>query len=121
MARARPAVCVALLLALAAVAVAGAEPRTIELAIRKGELPQGQRVVRVRQGDDVTLRWTTDMPLAVHLHGYDIEMTLAPGPPTSTRFTWLLARSMSDSAVSAKVRRVVTSSVEIASIAAPIA
>lgn len=83
----RPTVCVALLLALAAVAVAGAEPRTIELAIRKGELPQGQRVVRVRQGDDITLRWTTDTPLAVHLHGYDIEMTLAPGPPTSTRFT----------------------------------
>lgn len=68
-------------------ALAAAEPRIIDLAIRDGELPKEKQLVQVRQGDDVTLRWTTDKPLTVHLHGYDIEIKLAPGPPKSTRFT----------------------------------
>jgi len=75
------------LLALIAVAGAGAEPRVIEFAIRNGRLPEDRRVVRVSQGDEVTLRWTTDRPLTVHLHGYDIETKLSPGTSVSTRFT----------------------------------
>jgi hypothetical protein len=62
------------------------EPRVIDLSIRNRELPRDQRVVRVRQGDDVTLRWVTDGPLTVHLHGYDIETKLAPGPAIVMRF-----------------------------------
>lgn len=75
------------LLALAAVVGVRAEPRVIDLAIKNGRLPEDQRVVRVQQGDEVTLRWTTDRPLTLHLHGYDIEEKLAPGPPLSMRFT----------------------------------
>ena len=75
------------LLTLVAVAHAVAEPRLVELAIHNGRLPEDQRVVRVQQGDDVTLRWTTDQPLTLHLHGYDIEETLAPGTPAAMRFT----------------------------------
>ena len=75
------------LLALVAGAGAGAEPRVVELALRDGQLPEDRRVVRVRQGDEVTLRWTTDRPLTVHLHGYDIEAKLSPGVPVSIRFT----------------------------------
>jgi hypothetical protein len=78
---------VVVLLALLAVAGAGAEARVIELAIKNGRLPQDRRVVRVRQGDEVTLRWTTDRPLTVHLHGYDLEARLSPGAPVSTLFT----------------------------------
>jgi FtsP/CotA-like multicopper oxidase with cupredoxin domain len=63
------------------------ESRVIDLSIRNGELPADTRVVRVRQGDDVTLRWTTDAALAIHLHGYDLERKLAPGPSVSMRFT----------------------------------
>ena len=66
--------------------VARAEQRVIELSIRNGELPKDTRVVRVRQGDDVTLRWTADEPLTIHLHGYDLEKTLSPGTPVSMRF-----------------------------------
>ncbi len=76
-----------MLLALIAVPSAGAEPRVIELALRNGRLPEDRRVVRVSQGDEVTLRWTTDRPLTVHLHGYDIETKLSPGTSVSTRFT----------------------------------
>src|SRR5712691_6170432 len=66
---------------------AAAEARVIELSLRNGQLAEDQRVVRVQQGDDVTLRWTTDRPLTVHLHGYDLEHNLSPGAPVSMRFT----------------------------------
>ena len=64
-----------------------AQTRTFELPVRNGELPVDGRVVRVRQGDDVTLRWTTDRPYTIHLHGYDIEQPLSPAGPVSMRFT----------------------------------
>jgi hypothetical protein len=68
------------------VAAAAAEPRVIELALREGRLPERQRVITVRQGDDVTLAWTTDRPVTLHLHGYDLETKATPGTPVSMRF-----------------------------------
>ncbi len=43
------------------------------------EVAGGLGVVRVTQGDQVELRWTTDEETEVHLHGYDIEVELMPG------------------------------------------
>jgi hypothetical protein len=74
-------------LALGAVAGVGAEPLTIELALRNGRLPENGRVIRVKQGDDVTLRWTTDRACTLHVHGYEIEEQLTPGTPVIVRFT----------------------------------
>jgi FtsP/CotA-like multicopper oxidase with cupredoxin domain len=69
-------------------AVAAAEePRLFELSVRNGKLVGGERVIRVRQGDVVTLRWTTDKALTIHLHGYDIETRLSPAAPVSMQFT----------------------------------
>lgn len=68
------------------VAVGAAEPRIIDLAVRAGALAPGQRLVRVQQGDDVTLRWTTDGPLTLHLHGYDIQAKPRPGAPAEMTF-----------------------------------
>jgi hypothetical protein len=85
--RGRGLLAAALLLLFAAGSPAGAEPQVINLAIRNGDLSKEMRVIRVRQGDDVTLRWTTDAALTIHLHGYDIEQKLSPGPPISVRFT----------------------------------
>ena len=48
------------------------EPRLIDLPVRERLLPRDQRTIRVQLGDDVTLRWTTNHELTVHLHGYDI-------------------------------------------------
>jgi hypothetical protein len=74
-----------------ALLVAGApawpEPRVVDLSIRHGELPKEARVIRVRQGDEVTLHWRTDAALTIHLHGYDLETKLAPGAPVSMRFS----------------------------------
>ena len=74
-------------LALAATVSALAEPRLFELALKDGRLPEGQRLIRVRQGDEVTLKWTTDRPFALHLHGYDLEAKLAPQAAVELRFT----------------------------------
>ena len=77
----------ALVATLLVAVVAGAEPRTIELALKDGRLPDTQRLVRVQQGDEVTLTWTTDRPYTLHLHGYELEATLTPDKPATVRFT----------------------------------
>jgi hypothetical protein len=70
-----------------AAAPACAEPRSVELVISKGELPQEQRLIAVSQGDELTLRLTSDRPLEVHLHGYEVEQTLSPGAVASLHIT----------------------------------
>jgi len=58
--------------------------RRFDLALKAGELPKDQRTIKVKQGDSVELRWTTDKPIRLHLHGYDIEVAVKPGEPTLT-------------------------------------
>lgn len=64
-----------------------AEPRLFELALKDGRLPESQRLLRVRQGDEVTLKWTTDRPFTLHVHGYDLEAKLVPQTAVELRFT----------------------------------
>jgi protein SCO1/2 len=52
------------------------EERTFNLTIEKRKVKRDTRTVRVKQGEKVTLRWSTDETVALHLHGYDIEKTL---------------------------------------------
>ncbi len=72
-------------------AVAGghamAEPRAFDLPVKGGRLPPNQALVRVRQGDEVTLKWTSDQAVALHLHGYDLEAKVTPAAPAEMRFT----------------------------------
>jgi len=63
-----------------------AAPRTFELRIAHRRVPPTQRVLRATEGERVELRWTSDEPLVLHLHGYDIEMRVAPGKPAVTAF-----------------------------------
>jgi len=77
-------VATAILLAVAAVS---AEPRVFDLAIHGGSLPSEQRVLRVQQGDAVTLRWTSDRSLTLHLHGYDVEQRVTPQTTATMSFT----------------------------------
>ena len=60
---------------------------TFELTVTQGKVPVNMRLIRVQQGDIVRLRWRTDRPLTVHLHGYDIEQTIAPGAVAEMTFT----------------------------------
>jgi hypothetical protein len=73
------------LLAVALPAVAQAqETRRFDLVLKAGELPKEQRLIKVKQGDAVEFRWTSDRPIRLHLHGYDVEVAVKPGEPTVT-------------------------------------
>jgi hypothetical protein len=74
-------------LAVATVGAAIAEPRIVDLAIKNGRLPENRRLVRVRQGEEVILKWTADRAVVLHLHGYDIEAKVSPAAPIEMRFT----------------------------------
>jgi hypothetical protein len=60
---------------------------TYDLKLSNGQVPESMRLVRVYEGDVVRLRCTTDQPLVLHLHGYDIEKRITPGAVTELRFT----------------------------------
>ncbi len=65
----------------------GPEARQFDLEIREGKLALDPAVVRVNQGDSVTLRFRTDQAGAVHIHGYDIEQSVTPGQTASVQLT----------------------------------
>lgn len=83
---------VLLVCAAAAVAAALAAPltglaadaKTVDIAIKQGKVV-GAKSARVTQGDTVVLRWTSDRPMELHLHGYDVEAKVAPGKPAEMK------------------------------------
>ena len=75
-----------LCLAALIVAAPGAEV-AYALRIENGHVPENMRLIRVTQGDVVTLQWSADKPSVVHLHGYDIEKRVVPGMITDLTFT----------------------------------
>ncbi len=50
-----------------------------ELKLQGGRLVSGPAVIRLRQGETLTLRVTADAPDELHLHGYDSLLKLQPG------------------------------------------
>jgi len=80
---------IAVMTVLASVASA-AEAKAFALALENGALHEGSDTVRVKQGDAVELRWTTDRAITLHLHGYDIESKVAPGKATVMAFKAML-------------------------------
>jgi hypothetical protein len=76
---------VALLLIIAG--SASAAELTFDIGIEQGRVPDAMRLMRVHEGDSVTLRLTGDRPVVLHLHGYDIEKRIAPGAVTELAFT----------------------------------
>ncbi|MFQ5656016.1 MAG: hypothetical protein ACE5G5_00575 [Candidatus Methylomirabilales bacterium] len=81
------------LLALAMVLVSGPfvsesnpEKQIFTLRIHHRKVTGDQSVIRVTRGDMVTLRWTTDEAVTIHLHGYDLEQAVKPGSVTEFTF-----------------------------------
>jgi hypothetical protein len=60
---------------------------TFDIKIDHGRVPDTMRLIRVNEGDVVKLRWTSDQPIVLHLHGYDIEKRVAPDAVTELAFT----------------------------------
>jgi hypothetical protein len=77
----------ALLLIIAGSAGAAAAELTFDIKIERGRVPDTMRLIRVTEGDVAKLRWTSDQPLVLHLHGFDIEKRIAPGAVTEFAFT----------------------------------
>ncbi len=65
---------------------AGASVRRFDFSISGGTVAADKRRIRVTQGERVELHWTSDAPLVLHLHGYDIEARVVPGSPATMRF-----------------------------------
>jgi hypothetical protein len=88
MCRVRPVqpLLLALFLTIALNAAKGAQV-TYAINIGNGHVPDNMRLIRVKQNDVVKLEWSTDKPITVHLHGYDIEQELKPGTVTPMTFT----------------------------------
>lgn len=77
-----PVVC-----ALVSSVSAKAAELTFDLKIEHGQVAQNMRLIRVKQFDVIRLRWGTDQPLTLHLHGYDIEQKVEAGPMAEMKFT----------------------------------
>ncbi len=68
-------------------APAYATPRHIELSIQDQHISRDDNVIRVLQGDVIELAWTADKAVTLHLHGYDIELSVMPHTPGIMAFT----------------------------------
>lgn len=64
----------------------GEEPRRFELSIANGRLTTAAKTLQVRRGDAVELIWSADRRSVLHLHGYDIEITVDAGKPQTMAF-----------------------------------
>ena len=68
-------------------AIATCAEVTYALRIENGHVLENMRLIRVKRNDVVKLEWTSDRPMTIHLHGYDIEKQVAPGTVTDMVFT----------------------------------
>jgi hypothetical protein len=53
---------------------------TFALKIENGQVPANMRLIRVQQGDVVTLQFSSDRDQILHVHGYEIEREIGRGP-----------------------------------------
>ena len=65
---------------------AGATKR-FDITIENGRVAGGLRILHLMRGDQVEILWTSDRVVTLHLHGYDIEITAAPGAPQRMTFS----------------------------------
>jgi len=70
--------------ALVRAALAQGDPRrVIDVRIERRRVVTPSAAIRVTQGDEVELRWTSDEPVELHLHGYDLKIRARPGAPAA--------------------------------------
>jgi FtsP/CotA-like multicopper oxidase with cupredoxin domain len=58
--------------------------RVYDMLIEGGAMSPDE--INVEEGDQVTLRLTSDDPVEVHLHGYDLEEDVSPGEEAELSF-----------------------------------
>ena len=58
-----------------------------ELGLAQGKLTSGPAVLRVRQGEKLTVRVSSDTADELHLHGYDLHARVSPEAAGVLQFT----------------------------------
>lgn len=66
--------------------IASGGTQRIELAIQNRSLGIEDSTLRVTEGNTIELVWTTDEAVELHLHGYDIELTVSATEPAIMAF-----------------------------------
>jgi hypothetical protein len=72
--------------AAAGIAPARGDEHRLDFTIRNGRIAEPAPTLRVEEGDAVAIRFTSDRPVEIHLHGYDLEVAVAPGAEAVLRF-----------------------------------
>lgn len=62
------------------------KPRYETVTLAGGKVEGGQREIEVDKGEIVRLEIRSDAADEIHLHGYDLTETVAPGRPARFRF-----------------------------------
>jgi FtsP/CotA-like multicopper oxidase with cupredoxin domain len=68
---------------LSGAAAAAAQSFSVDIA---GGRARGEDTLRVHKGDQVQVRLNSDRPMMLHLHGYDLDVKLAPKVPAVLAF-----------------------------------
>ena len=61
-------------------------PRRFELRIENGRLADHAKTIQVRRGETLELVWSAHRRTVLHLHGYDIEVTVDVDMPQTMAF-----------------------------------
>ncbi len=83
---AQAAVAAAPAAAVQPVTVAVSRPQLFEIVVSKGKLVSGPAVIQVHEGDDVQLQITSDQADELHVHGYDLRLSLKPNVAAGLAF-----------------------------------
>lgn len=70
-----------------AVVVQYAMPNVYDIVVQGGRRVSEPAVLKVRQGDDVKFRITSDVADEFHLHGYDLHVPVSPERSAVLEFT----------------------------------
>jgi len=60
--------------------------RSVEIRVRQGQLESAEPVVRLTEGERVSLVVISDRADELHLHGYDLHVRLIPNEPAKLSF-----------------------------------
>lgn len=66
----------------AAIAQGTPQP-AIDVRIEARKVVAPVAAIRITEGDTVELRWTSDEPVELHLHGYDLKIQVRPDAPAA--------------------------------------
>lgn len=61
--------------------------KTFDLIVKERKLISGPEILKVNQGDEVTIKITVDENEEFHLHGYDKSVDLTANQTTELKFT----------------------------------